>query len=214
MRVSGRLIILAIILSIAARVATAQTTSKPGSAARKSPRVSLVVTAGYVSPLSKDGLTQFWKGGPGCALSLLVRAAPRFWVGTGVDVSALWFRVSRFQQAYPSVQAQGKNMAWFNIFMLSRFGFIPGGSVHPYVELAVGASRLSGAEYKAVVDSVRVTYYEIPARTRLAVTFTGGLEIPLSGSLSFLAEGAFRYVHNDENLGIGLLASAGVRVIL
>jgi hypothetical protein len=214
MRVWMRLIATAVILSTISWTGKAQVPSVSDTSARRSPRISLAVMAGYVSPQSKHALTQFWKGGPGFAVSLLMRAAPRFWIGMGADVSALWFQKSSFAQAYPSVEMQPKNMAWANLYVLSRYGFIPGASVHPYVQVAIGASRLSGAEYKEVIDSVRVTYYDIPARTRLALTLTGGVEIPVSGGFSFLAEAALRYVHNDENVGIGIVLQGGVRVSL
>jgi opacity protein-like surface antigen len=209
-----RPVIIAIIFFVSARALMAQNPSRPDSTAHKGPRVSLAVTVGYAWPRSKDALTQFWKGGPDCAVSLLIRAAPGFWIGAGMDAALLWFRQSNFVQAYPSVDIQKKNLGWFNIYLLTRYGFVPGGAVHPYVAFAIGASRLSGAEYKEVVDSVRVTYYDIPARTRLALTFTGGLEIPVSRGLSLLVEGAARYVHNDENLGFGLLVGGGVRITL
>jgi hypothetical protein len=209
-----RLILIAFILSVSASAAAAQGASDPGSAAHRSSRVSLAITAGFGSPRSKDALTHFWKGGPDLAMSLLVWAGPGFWLGTGADVSMLWFRQAAFAQAYPSVPLQPKDMAWVNVFVLARYGFIPSGRVHPYTELAIGASRLSGAEYKEVVDSVRVTYYDIPARTRLALTITGGLDIPVIRGLSFLAEVAVRYVHHDENVGVALLARGGVRVTL
>ncbi len=202
-------------LSVFTRSAAAQHSSSPDTSARKSSRISLAVTAGFTAPQSKDALTQFWKGGPGVAVKVLLRAAPGFWIGAGADISALWFRQSGFVQAYPSVDVQKKNMAWVNIFVLSRYGgFIRSGLVHPYTEFAIGASRLSGAEYKEVIDSVRVTYYEIPARTRLALTLTGGVEIQVWPRVSFLVEGAVRYVHNDPNVGVALLANGGVRVTL
>lgn len=213
MRAWLQLVAAAAILSVISRTAAAQHSSSPDTSARKTARFSLAVTAGFTAPQSKDALKQFWKGGPGAAVSALLRAAPGFWIGAGVDISALWFRQSGFAQAYPTVEVQKKNMAWVNIFVLSRYGgFISSGSVHPYIEFAIGASRLSGAEYKEVVDSVRVTYYEIPARTRLALTVTGGVDIPVWRGVSFLAEGAVRYVHNDPNVGIGLSIRGGVRV--
>lgn len=214
MRVCLRLAAMPLMVSVLAWTGAAQSSRVPDTSARKSSRVSLSVTAGYVAPQSKQSLTQFWKGGPGASVCLLMRAAPGFWVGTGLDVSALWFKKSSFAEAYPSVEVQAKNMAWVNLYLLSRYGFIPGGSVHPYIQVAIGGSRLSGAEYKEVIDSVRVTYYEVPARTRMALTCTGGLEIPVARGFSFLAEAAMRYVHNDPNMGIGLLISGGARITL
>src|SRR5512140_2052415 len=215
MRVCSRLLATVAILSVVSRTGAAQESALPDSTARRNFRVSLAITAGYAAPTSKDALTQFWKGGPVGGISVLVRAAPGFWIGAGLDVSALWFRESAFAQAYPSVEMQKKNMAWVNIFVLSRYGgFVRSGPVHPYTELAIGASRLSGAEHKEVIDSVRVTYYEIPARTRLALKLTGGMEIPAWPGISFLVEGAVRYVHNDPNVGVGILVNGGVRVTL
>jgi len=199
---------------MAVQILKAQSSSKPDTSVRESSRLSLTITAGYMAPKSKDALTQFWKGGPGLALRLLVQATPAFSVGAGADLSILWFRQSSFVLAHPSVEVRRKDMAWVNLFVLSRFSSVTPEPVCPYAELAIGASRPSGAEYKAVVDGVRVTYYEIPARTRLALTFAGGLEIPVSGRISFLAEAAMRYVHNDPNIGVALLFSGGVRVKL
>ena len=209
-----RLFLIAVILCISAHHGMAQDRSKPGGTVQKPSRISLAITGGYSSPRSKDPITRFWKGGPEVALSLLAWAGPGFWLGAGADVSMLWFSESSFAEAYPSVEMQRKDMAWVNVFVLARYGFIPRARVHPYVELAIGASRVSGADYKEVIDGVRVTYYDIPARTRLAFTFTGGLDVPLARGLSLLAEAAVRYVHHDENLGVALLAKGGVRVTL
>jgi hypothetical protein len=214
MRVCLRHAAMTLMVSVLACTGAAQSAHGPDTSARRSSRVSLAIMAGYVAPQSKHSLTQFWEGGPGASVCLLMRAAPGFWVGTGLDVSALWFLRSRFGEAYPSVEVKAKHMAWVNLYLLSRYGFIPRGSVHPYIQVAIGGSRLSGAEYKEVIDSVRVTYYEVPARTRMALTCTGGLEIPVARGFSFLAEAAVRYVHNDPNMGIGLLISGGARITL
>ena len=214
MRVWTWLLATAVILSMVGQTVTAQ---KPGKAAAPGPdtsKTSLAVSVGYGTPRSKDALTQFWKGGPAFSMKLLVRSTRSLSFGVGGDVSALWFRLSKFAATYPSVEAHRKDMAWFDLFMFSRYTFATGMALRPYGEFSIGASRLSGAEYKEVVDSVRVTYYEIPARTRLALTFTGGLEIPVSGSFSFLAEANLRYVHNDPNVGVGLLFMGGARVRL
>ena len=209
-----RIIHTVMLLAVAAMSMAAQESQAADSSARPPSRIALTFTAGFTAPKSKDPITQFWKGGPNFGVNLLVPASGAFSVGIGADVSMLWFRLSSFAEAYPSVPVQRKDLAWFNLFLLSRYFFMVAGPVQPYAELAIGASRLSGAEYKAVVDSVRVTYYEIPARTRLALTFTGGLKIPVSRSFSFLAEAGFRYVHNDESLGIAFLLVGGVRIIL
>jgi opacity protein-like surface antigen len=214
MSVCLRLAATAVALSVISWTVVAQSSTDPDTSDHKSSRLSLKVSGGLATPKSKKSLTRFWKGGPAFSVNLLVRAAPGFWVGTGVDVSALWFRQANFGLRYPSVELQRRNMAWVNIFLLSRFGLSPGGPVHPYVEFGAGGSRLSGAEYKEIVDSVRVTYYEIPARTRLAMKFTGGIEITLSPAFAFIAEGALRYVHNDPNMGVGLLLQGGVRLTL
>jgi hypothetical protein len=214
MRSCARLVTTALVLLTAFSDVTAQRSSIPDTPAARSPRISLAITGGYGIPGAKRPLTRFWKGGPEAGLRLLFRAAPGFWVGMGTDVAGLWFRQTKFALAYPTVAVQKRNMAWVNLYLLTRVGFLPSASVHPYVEVAVGGSRLSGADYKQVVDSVRVTYYDIPGRMRLAMTFTCGMEIPVSRRLSFVVDAALRSVRNDENVGLGGLFQGGVRVTL
>ncbi len=214
MRVCPRLFATAVILLAFSRTVAAQQSSTPDTTALRVSRISLTVTGGYTTPNSKDALTQFWKGGPGFGLSFLVRTTPALYVGVGADVSMLWFKWSGFAQAFPSVPVRRTDMTWMNLFLTSRYMFLTNGPVRPYASGSIGASRLSGAEYKEVIDSVLVTYYDIPGRTRLALTVTGGLSIPVTSGLFFQAEAALRYVHNDPNVGLGLLLSGGARIIL
>ena len=214
MRVRLRLFTTAVILLTFTRTGSAQRLLTPDSTAPRISRISLVVTAGYAIPGAKWPLQQFWKGGPELGASVLIHATPGLYIGMGADVSMLWFRVSRFASAYPSVPVHRTDMAWANLFLVSRYAFTSSGPVRPYASAAIGASRLSGGEYKEIIDSVRVTYYDIPARTRLAMTVAGGLAIPLTPGLFFQAEAALRYVHHDPNVGLGVIFNGGARIVL
>lgn len=214
MRVCLRLFTTAVILLAFSGTVTAQNFYSADTTAPRTSRISLAVTGGYAIPGAKWSLQQFWKGGPALGASFLIRATPVLYFGAGADVSMLWFRSSRFSMAYPSVAVHRTDMAWVNLFLTSRFTFTNNGPVRPYASAAIGASRLSGGEYKEVIDSVRVTYYEIPARTRLALTITGGLAIPVTPGLFLQAEAAIRYVHRDPNVGLGVLFGGGARIIL
>jgi hypothetical protein len=176
--------------------------------------LSYSIMAGWMEPHSRPLLTRFWKGGPGLAFNILFRGTPDLRVGVGIDACILWFKKSGFSNTYPSVEPLRRDLVWANFYLMSRYTFLRNAPVRPYADLELGASRLSGAEFKQVINGVRVTYYEIPGRTRLALTVAGGLDIPTSDELSIVLEAALRNVFNDDHIGAGWIYRGGVRVTL
>jgi hypothetical protein len=70
---------------------------------------------------------------------------------------------------------------------------------------------MTGAEYRQETDSGRVTYYNIPFQTRLAVSLYGGLEYRFNRSFAFDAEARALYVNDDPDVGVTAVIRGGVR---
>jgi hypothetical protein len=140
-----------------------------------------------------------------------IRVRRRFLIGVSVDAAALWFRASRFVQNHPGVSLHNTPVAHITVALTGRMELLPTRRFDPFVGLSVGASRLSAAVYREVVDSVRVTYYNIPGRTRLSAGASAGVMFHATRWLGFEAECRLLYVHNDPDAGVSVAVRTGVR---
>jgi len=176
------------------------------------PPVRSVRLAGGMSwPVSHEGLTRYWRAGPAGSLEFDVRIRRRYLVGVGVDVAALWFRASRFGLAHPGVPLENKPVAQITIALSGRVELLPEKRIGPYCGLSIGASRLTAAVYQQVIDSVRVTYFRIPGRTRLSAAGFAGVTFYATRWLGFEAESRLLYVHNDPDAGVTVALRTGIR---
>ncbi|MEW6509594.1 MAG: opacity family porin [Bacteroidota bacterium] len=179
-------------------VVPAQTPQRTPSAL---PTRSVAVVGGMSWPVSHDGIMQYWRGGPSAGTEIAFRVGRRTWIGIEVEASALWFRAGKFGGAHPGVRAEHKHIAHMAIGLTGKYEFAAVRRLIPYVGLSVGASRLTPAIAQEIVDSVRVTYFNIPGRTRLSVGFLGGVSYPLTRWLAIGVEARWLYVHNDPDIG-------------
>ena len=175
------------------------------------PLRSVMLSGGMSWPLSRQGLTEYWRAGPDGGVEFDVRVRRRFLVGMGIDAAALLFRASRFVQNHPGVVLRNTPVAQVTVALTGRMEFFPEKRFGPYLGLSVGASRLSAAVYQEVVDSVRVTYYSIPGRTRLSAGGNAGVVFHATRWLGFEAECRLLYVHNDPDTGVSIAFRSGVR---
>lgn len=178
---------------------------------------ALIFNGGVTVPVSKKGLTEFWGYGPGFSLGFLthIRDSTRAYVnalGFGVDVSVLRFRSDAFQSRFPTVELREKNLTFIHAYIAWKFLLHRTKRFSPFIGATAGISQLTGATYREIIDSVRVTYYDVPARIRLTIGMKGGIDIGLSSGFSVEAEGSWVYVHNDPNIGLGFSLRLGGRV--
>ena len=178
------------------------------------PKKQFTVLVGGGIPLSREGLRQFWKVGPSGSLSFFVNVSSATALGIGADVSMLYFRLGTFASTFPGVSVQPKDVAMIHVYVGVKHSFAPTKRFSPYVVATVGAARVTAATYKEVVDSVRVTYYDIPGRTRLAGSLGLGTDISLSTWLSFTMEAKATYFNNDADVGFECLVRGGFRFTL
>ena len=172
---------------------------------------------GVSVPVSKKALTEFWNYGAGFSLGFLkhIRDSSHAAVhalGVGLDVSILRFKAADFQTRFPSVELRAKNMAFVHAYLRWKYLLHRTKRLSPFVGATIGIAQLTGATYREVIDSVRVTYYDIPSRTRLALGIQGGVAFAFSPSFAVEAEGSWYYVHNDPNIGLGFSLRLGGRV--
>lgn len=165
-------------------------------------------------PVSHEGLTEFWKRGPGAGMNLLFLAANNVVVGAGAEATLLSFRRGTFAERFPGVPLQVEDMVLVHLTLNMRYYLRPSIRMSPYVGLDIGVARLSGAEYKRLVDGVRHTYYEIPATARLTFGASAGVDYYVIKRVALQGEVRSVVVHNDPNVGLLLSLRMGVKLAL
>ncbi len=169
---------------------------------------------GVAAPLSHESLTQFWTKGPNVSASVMTVTDHRFLVGLGLDASWLFFRKGSFQETYPGVPLQVRDVWLIDFYLTSKYFFRPRAQFSPYVGADVGLHKTTSAEYKVVIDGVRTTYYDIPGSTRLAFGFTGGADYVINRNLGFFLEVRGCYVHHDPDVGWAIFGRGGIELFL
>ena len=198
--------ILGVLLLLAAGGARAQKPPAPVPMAR-----SVLVGGGMSWPLTHDGLTQYWRAGPTAAVEFDVRIRRRYQVGLGLEVGAFWFRSARFIQANPGVALHNRPVAQITVAFTGRMELFPEKRIGPFLGLTIGASRFTPAVYQQEIDSVRVTRFNLPEKTRLTVGGIAGVTFHVNRWLGIEAESRLMYVHHDPDAGLILLLRAGLR---
>jgi hypothetical protein len=177
-------------------------------------RQALTVSFGTGIPQSRSGVTSFWDKGPSGSITFLVNVSRPVSLGMGIDAVVLEFNEGAFRSTYPAVPLQSKDMVMANVYLAMKCVMMPSMAFAPYCGLTVGATHISEAVYGNVIDSVRVSYYNIPGRTKLTLGVTLGADIYLNSWLAFDMEAKTNYVHNDPDLGLTSFVRGGFRFIL
>jgi opacity protein-like surface antigen len=217
----GRFLVLCVILAVLGPSAHAQKRKRdvplPQAKSQTQPptrRHSLSLLLGIGVPQSNKGLTQFWGPGASGSLAFLINVNRPFGIGIGIDITKLPFHSSWFNLAFPTVPVLTRDIYSWNLYVASKYSFRPRMRTSPYLAAQVGISKVTPAEYKTVIDSVRVTYYNIPGRTRLAIGVAGGVDISITRRLWLQAEAKTIYFHNDPERGPSTYFRGGLLVRL
>jgi hypothetical protein len=175
-------------------------------------KTSVILMGGAGFPLAKDSLTDIWRYGPNFSLDFLTSVSRHFWVGVGVDLTVLRWSYAGYYEKYPSGPPPlDRKVIWWDLYILGRYTFAPTHAITPFVTLKVGATRPTPASFQTV-DSVKITYYSVPARTRLSIGISTGIDAAITRELAFVAEANAVFVHNDPVLGAALSIRGGFRV--
>ena len=187
--------------------ADAQTASTPP--VRKPQELS--ISAGYLMNASRDVFHRFWRPGPALAAEWSMGVQRSIYIGLELGGALFPFSNTGFQRTYPDIPVQSRTVAMWSVLVQWRFRPALTGNVAPFVSLGTGVARITPASYKVVINGIRVTYYELPGRTRLALGLTAGCDFPLAARMHFRIEGGALYVHHDPDAGALLLFRAGLR---
>jgi hypothetical protein len=175
---------------------------------------SITLSFGTGLTHSRAGMTSFWDMGYSGSVKFLVNVSKPVSFGVGVDVAQLQFNEQSFQATYPAVPVQSNNIIMSNIYIAMKCMMLPSMRLSPFVGLTLGATHLSDAVYRDIVDSVRVTYYYLPGRTRLTVGLSAGASVYLSHWISIDMEAKSNYVFHDADLGMSSFFRGGFRFTL
>lgn len=176
--------------------------------------LTVEVWGGMGLPMAHRSFTRYWLRGPAGGFTLLFPASDRLRIGFGADATLFSFRKGNFALLNPEIRLQVKDIVLVDLHLTMRHYFTPGLRASPYIDFTVGFARISGAEYKDIVNGVRVTYYEVPGTTRLAAGIHGGADYYLGRRFAVQADLGAVYVHNDPNLSFLLSGRAGVKFTL
>jgi hypothetical protein len=177
-------------------------------------RATITILGGIASPLSKAGLTEFWGTGPSGAAQVLVHVSRSVSVGMGLDVASYIFSSGDFSSKFPTIRVQEKNILGISILLTAKFVPVPQARLTPFFVGQLGAAQVTPTEYREVVDSVRVTYYNIPRRFRLASNVAAGFDLYIARGFWIEMEGKLAYVHNDPSRGTTFFLRGGIVVRL
>ncbi len=175
---------------------------------------TLEISGGMTLPLSHAGLKEFWLRGPSVGVGFLFRANDLIRYGIGGEVAQFSFRRGAFAERFPDVIQQVTHLTGVYLFLALRNYLRPGLRMSPFIGAEVGILRMTGAEYKAVINGVRRTYYEIPAMSHLAASVSAGLDYYVSRTIALQVQGRVMYVFNDPDTGLLVAIHAGVRFSL
>ncbi|HET6272207.1 MAG TPA: hypothetical protein VFG32_04455 [Bacteroidota bacterium] len=209
-----RSILFLVLLYIPLALAQDEHPASPSALAHPYRKQSLIISFGAGIPQSRNGLTSFWEMGPSISVKFMVNVNRALAFGMGLDLAYLKFNEQSFQSELPGIPVRSKDITLGMLSLAMKYSLLPSMRVSPFVGATLGATRLTGAVYKETVDSVLVTYYNIPGRTRLTFGLTAGVDIYLVRWLALQMEAKTSYVHNDPNLGFTSFLRAGIRLSL
>jgi hypothetical protein len=200
-------------------VSNAQT--KPQTDARTQPRQiylprerTIEVWGGMAHPFNHKSFKRYWMRGPAAGFSMHFRASDHVKIGFGAEATLFSFRAGNFTVWNPTVPVQVKDIVALNVFLSMRRYFRPALRTSPFIGGEIGFTRVTGAEYKDIVNAVRVTYYEVPASFRLTASACVGIDHYLSRTIAVQGEVHLTYLHNDPNVGLFVGGRAGLKFTL
>lgn len=172
------------------------------------------VWGGITHPFNHGSFKRFWMRGPSAGFALYLRATDAVKIGIGAEATLFSFRQGNFAKYYPTVPAQVKDVGTFNVFLALRSYFRPTMRWSPWIGGELGFTRITGAEYKEIVNAVRVTYYEVHSAIRITGTATLGVDYFVSRRIAVQMEARLSYLHHDESLGLVIGGRGGVKFTL
>lgn len=172
------------------------------------------IWGGIGIPVTHPSFTRYWLRGPSAGTKLLFSASEHTKLGFGAEATLYSFRRGNFALLNPGVPVQVKHMVFVNVYLSMRRYFQPTLRTSPYIGGELGFLRISGAEYKEIVNGVRVTYYDIPGALRLTVSAVFGVDHYFSRRFAIQADVRATYIHNDPSVGLILGGRAGCKFTL
>jgi hypothetical protein len=178
----------------------------------KVPKNSLIVSAGWMVPLSHNALKEFWNPGPSTSLALYVNVNRFVALGVGAEATLFRFNQGAFEEAHLGVAPHKLNTANLHLYVAWRYTGHLGPVLSPFLGASLGASQMTKAVYQVRdTNGIRHTYYEIPGLTRLTLGGSAGLDLNLSRFLSVVLEGRAQYLHNDPEAALFAGGRFGMR---
>ncbi len=176
---------------------------------------SFVLALGLTTPGGREGLREFWLGGPSASLEFLIHTNRQFALGAGVDYSILYFNQNAFAMHWQGVPLKGKdNLTIFNLYLDAIYSLNPNGSIRPFIAAQVGAVFIKEALYREIVGGVRRTYYNVGGNTKLALNIAPGVTFQLDEDIALLAQIKWTFVRNDPAVSALTHFRAGVQYTL
>jgi hypothetical protein len=172
-------------------------------------RKTITLRYGLGIPLSNKGITDFWAPGGSASAEFLIDMTPRFSLGLGIDAARFSFREEWFTLGHPGLPVHALDLYWWNIYVAAKVG-IPNRTLFtPFGEFQIGVSHITPAEYREVINGVRVTYYNMKSATRLTLALSAGADLRVAWWLALQAEAKMTYAYNDPQRNFVFLGRGG-----
>ena len=172
---------------------------------------TLELWGGMGIPLTHESFTDFWKRGPAVGIAWTGPMTYNLKLGVGAEATLYAFQRGAFAARFPDLPVIVRHQSLVHLYLFIRNFFYPGQRFSPYLGVDLGFARISGAENKDLINGVRVTYYDIPGTTRLAIGTVAGADYYFFRGFAVQADLRMVYLHNDPNVGLFLLFRVGAK---
>lgn len=130
--------------------------------ARQRLRPILSLTGGFDYPISRPGLTQYWRGGVCGSITFLIPANRMVAFGIGLDGALLKFSPSGFAAAYPGVAVQSRDLGYLSTYLAWRYTPFSRYRLGPYIGanfggIAIHRSNVQGSHQRSAANILLYT---------------------------------------------------------
>jgi hypothetical protein len=180
-----------------------------------SPRqTTLSFALGIAPPVSHDGLTAYWRTGPGGSARVLFTCSKYLKVGFGSDFAIFYYRKGSNQSTQQALSLRAEDASFLNAYLALRLYARPALRLSPFIEGDFGFTHITPSSYRVVVNDVPQFTRELGSADHLSVGVLGGFDYYLSRRVAFEGVVKGTYVDGSDEVGLFMFVGAGLKFTL
>jgi hypothetical protein len=180
-----------------------------------SPRQTTIsFSLGISPPVSHDGLTNYWRTGPGGSVRVLFSCSKYLKMGFGSDLSIFYFRKSNSQATQQALALRVEDASILSGYIAIRLYVRPALRLSPFIEGNFGFSHITPSAYRLVVNDVPTVIYDLRKSDHLSAGLVGGFDYYLSRKVAFEIDVKANYIDGTAEVGLIMFAGAGLKFTL